>query len=211
MLTRHGVRGLRAALVLGASGLVSAAALTATGVTAVAAAPAGPAAQEVAGCAAHIHGVSHVVRLGAVAHTATKRDCAAPPGGDQANGTPPLLFHGGPMMGTRSTGAVVLTPIYWNPAGHPIDTAYKNIINTYLSDVAAESGTRTNVYSTLTEYSGTNGTIRYQIASGTPVNDTNALPADRCQLNGHDKSRIYADNTGYDSCLDDNQIIAEME
>src|SRR5436190_10475379 len=191
MLTRHGVRGLRAALVLGASGLVSAAALTATGVTAVAAAPAGPAAQEVAGCAAHLHGVSHVVRLGAVAHTATKRDCAAPPGGDQANGTPPLLFHGGPMMGTRSTGPVVVVPIYWNPSGHPIDSAYKNILNTYLGDVAAASGTRTNVYSTLTEYSGTNGTIRYTIQVTAPVSDTSPLPADGCKLVGKDKSGIY--------------------
>src|SRR5215472_1699585 len=59
--------------------------------------------------------------------------------GDTANGTPPLIWHGGPVMGTTSTGPVVVTPIFWNPAGHPIPTAYKKIIDTYLHDVALAS------------------------------------------------------------------------
>ena len=206
----HGARRVRGALVLGASGLLSAAVLTVAGAPATAAQPAS--SPELAGCAAQGHSAAKIGRFGGIQHAvATNKNCPAPPGGDPAIGTPPLLFHGGPMMGTRSTGPIVVTPIFWAPAGHPMDSAYKNVVTTYLRDVAAASGTRTNVYSTATEYSGSNGSIRYQVQLGAPVNDSNALPADGCQLVGHDKSGIYADNTGYDSCIDDNQVIAETD
>ena len=52
------------------------------------------------------------------------------------------------------TGPVVVTPIYWDPAGHPMGSSYKSIISTYLGDVAAASGQHSNVYSTLNEYFG---------------------------------------------------------
>jgi hypothetical protein len=149
----------------------------------------------------HIAGISHAVKSGCVAHNLS----------DQAIGTPPLLFHGGPMMGTPKTGPVVVTPIYWNPAGHPMESAYKKILTGYLRDVAAASGTHTNVFSTLTGYSGTNGTIRYKVALGTPVNDTGPLPANGCSVAGNDKTKIYADGTGYDACIDDDQVIAETD
>ncbi|HEY8302082.1 MAG TPA: hypothetical protein VIG48_09295 [Jatrophihabitans sp.] len=121
------------------------------------------------------------------------------------------MYHGGPVMGTASTGALVLTPIFWNPAGHPMDASYKNILTTYLQDVAKDSGKSTNVYSTLNEYYGSNGPNRYKVKAGTPIEDPNPLPADGCRLIGVDKKNIYAHNTGYDSCLDDNQLIAEID
>jgi hypothetical protein len=71
--------------------------------------------------------------------------CFAHNTSDAANGTPPLLWHGGPVMGTPSSRPVVVTPIYWDPAGHPISSSYKNIISTYLGDVAAASGQHSNV------------------------------------------------------------------
>src|SRR3954452_11094623 len=126
-----------------------------------------------------------------------------------AKGTPPLIWHGGPMMGTPSTGPIVVTPIFWNPAGHPMTSSYKSIITKYLGDVAADSGRRSNVYSTLNKYYGSNGDISYQVRLGTPVNDTNPLPADGCNLTSKDTSGVYADGTGYDACLDDDQVIAE--
>jgi len=131
--------------------------------------------------------------------------------GDPAIGTPPLIFHGGAVMGTRSTGPVVVTPVFWNPAGHPIAGAYKRIIDTYLAGVAAASGQHTNVFSTLNEYFGSNGNIRYRIRLGAPVNDRNPLPADGCALDALDTSGIYADNSGYNACLDDDQVIAETD
>lgn len=128
---------------------------------------------------------------------------------DAANGDPPLTWHGGPVMGTTSTGAVVVTPIFWHPAGHPMDAQYESIIKKYLGDVAAASGHTTNVFSTLTEYFGTNGSINYQVQEGTPIDDTNALPASGCTLNHKDTSGIYADGSGYNACIDDAQVQAE--
>jgi hypothetical protein len=126
-------------------------------------------------------------------------------------GTPPLLWHNGPMMGTPSTGPVVVTPIFWNPAGHPMTSSYKDIIGRYLSDVAAASGTRSNVYSTLNEYYGSNGAISYQLRLGPVLNDTNALPRSGCAVSSKDTTGIYPDGSGYDACIDDAQVIAETQ
>jgi hypothetical protein len=135
----------------------------------------------------------------------------APTAGDTANGTPPLIWHGGAVMGTAVTGPLVITPIFWNPAGHAMTAAYKSLITTYLSDVAGASGRTDNVYSTATEYSGTDGAIRYRIQLGTPINDTGPLPASGCKLLNKDTSGIYADNSGYNACLDDAQVITETD
>jgi len=130
--------------------------------------------------------------------------------GDTAEGTPPLIWHGGPVMGTAQTGPIVITPIFWNPAGHPMASDYKNLVSQYISDVAAASGSTSNVYSVLPEYSGIDGSIIYNIKAGTPINDSNALPASGCKLNSRDTKSIYADGTGYDACLDDAQLRAEI-
>jgi hypothetical protein len=129
---------------------------------------------------------------------------------DPANGTPPLLFHGGPVMMTPSISPLVVVPILWNPTSFPMTSAYKSLLTTYLSDVAAASGQNTNVYSTLNEYTGTNGQINYHIALGTVVNDTHALPRSGCTVARTDKRGIYADGTGYSACLDDAQLQTEI-
>jgi hypothetical protein len=130
---------------------------------------------------------------------------------DAANGIPPLIWHGGNVMGTENTGPIVVTPIFWDPAGHPMTDSYKSILTKYLADVAHDSGSHTNVYSTLNQYTGLNGTISYDIRLGTPIEDTNPLPANGCYLTGKDKTGIYADGTGYDACLDDAQVIRETD
>jgi hypothetical protein len=111
---------------------------------------------------------------------------------------------------TQQTGPLVITPIFWDPAGHPMSSAYKQIITSYLFDVALASGSPTNVYSVANEYSGINGQIHYNIRLGAAINDTNALPRDGCQLVGKDRRGIYADGTGYNACLDDAQLQAEV-
>jgi hypothetical protein len=192
-------------LVAIAAGLLTAAALVSAGASAHATTKSQT--SEVACSSASQSRVGH---FGGIVH-ALKRGCLVHNTSDAANGTPPLIWHGGPMMGTPSTGPVVVTPIYWNPSGHPIDSGYKTIINGYLRGVAADSGKHTNVFSTLTEYFGSNGGIRYKIAFGTPVNDTSPLPANGCMVAGNDTTKIYADGTGYDACLDDDQVIAETD
>jgi hypothetical protein len=129
--------------------------------------------------------------------------------GVDADGSPPLIWHGGAVMGTKETGPLVITPIFWDPAGFPMDQSYKALITQYLSDVAKASGTSGNVYSVASEYTGTDGQIRYNIKLGTPINDTNPLPADGCTLAGTDNAGIYADGSGYTACLDDAQVNGE--
>ena len=135
--------------------------------------------------------------------------CGAHNESDAANGDPPLIWHGGPMMGTTSTGPLVITPIFWSPNGHNIPASYKNLIFRYLAGVAAASGSHTNVFSTLTEYSGSNGSINYNVQVPFAVHDTGSLPASGCTVASNDTSGIYADNSGYNACLDDDQVIAE--
>jgi hypothetical protein len=199
--------GRHAVILAGMSGLLVVAALAA-GASARTARQVTP---ELA-CTSLGHSQAKIGHFSGIAHAVSaKTGCSAHNLSDPANGTPPLIFHGGPMMGTARTGPVVVTPIYWNPAGHPMTSTYSNILTGYLRDVAAASGTHTNVFSTLTEYSGSNGTIRYRMALGTPVNDTAPLPANGCTVAGNDTTKIYADGTGYDSCIDDDQVIAETD
>jgi hypothetical protein len=204
-------RSLRATLIFAAA---AAATLTATGSSALAAS--GSSQPSAGSCATHAAGAGRVGHIaGVVRAVSAKTGCdvsnalMAGPAGDTANGTPPLIFHGGPVMGTSLTGSVVVTPIFWNPAGHPMDAAYKSIITQYLADVAAASNRTDNVFSILAEYFGINGQIRYRLNLGAPIEDTSPLPANGCKLQHKDMSNIYADNSGYNSCLDDNQVIAE--
>jgi len=191
-------------LVAGTAGLLTTAALIAAGASARATTAT---STELACSAATQTRVGH---FGGIVH-ALKRGCQAHNTSDAAVGTPPLIFHGGAVMGTPKTGPVVVTPIYWTPAGHSIPAGYQNIINGYLRGVAADSGQHTNVFSTLNEYFGSNGNIRYRVSVGPVVSDTNPLPADGCTVAGDDARKIYADGTGYNACLDDDQIIAETD
>jgi hypothetical protein len=107
------------------------------------------------------------------------RNCTSgpPPGASSFNGTPPLIYHGGPVMGTVSTpGESTMTPIYWAPTGYNFPSTYQSIINGYISNVAADSGKPTNVFAASTQY--TNGTshINYKIHAGTALADTNGFP-----------------------------------
>ena len=144
----------------------------------------------------------------------TGSHCAAANGAikksDPANGTPPLIFHGGAVMMTPSSSPLVITPIFWNPTGHTMAAAYKSLITTYIADVAAASGTTSNVFSVANEYSGSNGQIHYNVTAGAAISDTNALPTSGCRVATNDRSGIYADGTGYNACLDDAQLQSQV-
>ena len=167
---------------------------------------------------ARAHGLGGVMEPQASTITCAQ---TPPPPEPAFNGTPPLLFRGpagcfsppcfgGNVLMTQQTGPLVITPIFWDPAGHPMSPAYKEIITRYLRDVALASGQNTNVYSVANEYFGINGQIHYNIKLGSVINDTNALPADGCTLEAVDTSGIYADGSGYNACLDDAQLQAEI-
>ena len=129
---------------------------------------------------------------------------------DVANGTPPLIFHGGDVMMTQQTGPLVVTPIFWAPASHPMSQAYKLQLLSFLGNAAEASGQLTNVFSTLNEYYGKNGQIHYNMKIGFPIFDSNPLPASGCTVASTDTANIYGDGSGYNACLDDDQVQAEI-
>jgi len=202
--------GLGAALVLVAGSLLTLATSTAAGAAPV------PKACSIPPRVGHIAGIvpamgdcsgsSSTVAPAAISHMTDR----AAPASDTANGTPPLLFHGGPVMMTQQTGPLIITPIYWDPSGHPISASYKDILGVYLGNVSLASGQNSNVYSVANEYTGTNGQIHYNIRVTAGIDDTNALPANGCTLTTADQANIYADKSGYDACLDDDQLQAEI-
>jgi hypothetical protein len=130
---------------------------------------------------------------------------------------PPLLWGGGPVMGTSTAVPITITPIYWEPNGYFNAGDYRNIINQYVADVAAASASNTNVFSTATEYYGSNGPlahnfIHYNIARGGVIRDHNPFPKGQgCSVGKLDASGIYADGSGYTACLDDAQLTAEIQ
>ena len=125
--------------------------------------------------------------------------------------SPPLVWHGGPVM----PGPTTITPIYWEPNGYYNAGDYRNIINQYLGDVAHDSGLNNNVFSTATEYYGSNGSISYDVKLGTPIRDHDPFPKGNsprgCSVGKLDTSGIYADGSGYTTCLDDAQIQVEIQ
>jgi hypothetical protein len=126
------------------------------------------------------------------------------------NGTPPLLFHGGSVMGSASTvGEVTVTPIYWAPSGYSFSASYLSVINGYVSNVAADSGKTTNVFATTTQY--TNGTshIKYAVHAGSALTDTNPFPTTATCT--PDSGAIYQDNSGYTACIDDLSLHSEVQ
>ena len=155
---------------------------------------------------ARAHGLSGVVP--AIGNCATN---AAVKTSDKAKGTPPLIWHGGPVMETTSTGPLIITPIYWSPPSHPIPADYRFVINQYVNNVGLASGSTSNVFSVANEYFGTNGQIQYAVKLGTPILDTTALPVSGCDVTSKDTSGIYSDGTGYDACLDDAQVTGEID
>lgn len=165
-----------------------------------------------ANCSASWVGVTHVGHASGFVRPAgaPSSSCSGPTAKDpnSGDGTPPLINHGGPMMSTRSNSdRVVVTAIYWAPSGYSFVAKYKNVINQYLADAAHDSDLSTNVFSTLYEYSGSNGFINYRMQRGTPIIDTNAYPAAGCTT---DPGPVYSDNSGYSTCIDDAQEQAQI-
>lgn len=158
-------------------------------------------------------------RFGGIVHAqAISGSSCTGDGISRLGGNPPLLWGGGPVMANDPAHPITITPIYWepnSPNGSPLyynPSRYRNLINQYLADVAAASGSDDNVYSTAIEYPGSNGSNGYNIVAGTPIRDHNLLPKGQgCWVAKLDTSNIYADGSGYTACLDDAQITAEIQ
>src|SRR5471032_2768639 len=86
-----------------------------------------------------------------------------------------LIYHGGPVMRTNTTYA-----IYWRPPGTTYDANYESDINRYFSDVAAASGSLSNVYGVDTQYFDNTGPLAYQSSFGGSWVDTGTPIPDNC-------------------------------
>jgi hypothetical protein len=125
------------------------------------------------------------------------------------SGSPPLTSHGGPTVSSSSTvpGEVTVTPVWWVPSGFTVPSAYQTLVNGFVSDAAADSGKKTNVFSALTQYKNTKGVaLKYKIHAGAPQTDTTAFPANGCTP---DSGQIYSDGTGYTRCITNAQLLSQ--
>ncbi len=119
--------------------------------------------------------------------------------------TPPLRYDGGPVLGTDSTTGLTVTPVYWAPSGtsYKFPGNYETIINGFVSNVAAASGSNSNVFSVDQEYyevfDGAEIYSGYDIKAGSPVVDTDPFPSNGCKPIG-----------GNTVCLTDQQLRNEL-
>jgi hypothetical protein len=105
-----------------------------------------------------------------------------------------LDYHGGPVMHTNSTFM-----IYWSPPGSTWQSGYMNAVNGFFQNVAADSGTGNNPYSTLLQYYDTAGHIGYRSTYAGSYVDHSAFPKNGCPA-----------YDAYKVCLTDGQQRAEV-
>lgn len=89
--------------------------------------------------------------------------------------------------------------IYWEPAGHTSPAGYDTVINAFFSNVAAASGTTSNVFGITPQYADSSGrAAAYADSFGGERHDVNAYPASGCKA------------PKGDVCLTDTQVQAEL-
>jgi hypothetical protein len=113
---------------------------------------------------------------------------------------------GGPILNTNTQDGLTVTPIYWVPANssYSFPKHYESIINSYVADIAADSGQDSNVYSVDTEYyqqnsDGSKSYATYHISSGQPIVDTHPFPKSGCHR-----------DQGMSECISDHQLENEL-
>ncbi len=162
----HAVLSRRRVVVAGAAGMLSLATLTAGG--------ASPCGDTCHALDTHHRNGCEVAMPSSTESAASVESCIRGPSSiaecharRPARGTPPLLFHGGKVMGTRST-VNCRHPHLLEPVGHTMTSSYKSLITTYRKMSRRRAGS-TATSSTLPQYFGSNGRIRNQIRLATPI------------------------------------------
>jgi hypothetical protein len=165
--------------------------------------PGAPAAHSSASSARVAVTAAKDTKVGALGLDARKGTAA--PGGRSGiyctSCTPPLIYGGGKVAGTAAKpGDTTVYPVYWAPSASSYSPNYETIMDGFLKNVAAASGSTTNVFSVLTQYHGTSATpTAYNVHFGAHIDDTTAFPASGCPV-----------LTGYTACLSDAQVQAEL-
>lgn len=107
-----------------------------------------------------------------------------------------LEYLGGSVMRTNAVFA-----IYWAPAGSYMQPGYATFVDRYLSDVATASGSRTSVYSVLTQYGDRSGRIAFKSNFGGSDVVTDSFPRSGCS---------YPASVGIPTCLTTAQLLTEI-
>ena len=157
-------------------------------VTASSGAATGGARAPVLGVVPHADGLASGAPLG-------PRTDAAPPGGNVFLRESPCSLSGPVVCWTMRTNTAYT--IFWVPSGYSVQSGYESAVNRYLQDVAAASGSLTNVYSVATQYYDNAAAIHYLSTFGGTDTDTSPFPANGCGA--------------APTCLTDAQLQAEIE
>ena len=112
-----------------------------------------------------------------------------------------LPYGGGPVLHSNRTHL-----IFWQPAGSSLsyDPGYQQQFELFLSRVAADNRTTTNVYSLTGQYTDSIGPAVYNSTYDGAVLAVDPLPANGC-------SEPAQTGPGWGVCLDDSQLEAEIE
>lgn len=109
-----------------------------------------------------------------------------------------LVWNGGPVL--HSSAPYLL---FWTPGGEVIPNSTQSLLARYFTDVAADSGTASNVYGVARQYTDATGFADYRQTFGPSqvVTDTGSYPANGCP---------YTSRT-YSHCFTDTQLEAELQ
>ena len=112
-----------------------------------------------------------------------------------------LPYGGGRVLHSNRTH-----PIFWEPAGSGLtfDPGYESLIDTFLTDVAADSHKTTNTFSLTGQYHDSKGPAAYDSTYGGAIVDTDPLPPSGCTEPGRT-------GPGWSVCLTDDQLETEIE
>jgi hypothetical protein len=118
-----------------------------------------------------------------------------------------VLYHGGSVMRD-----VTIHAVFWAPSGYQFEgspasgaPSYEQLMQQWFTDVAHDSGTKSNIYSVLDEYGDGSGPGTYQMsfnAAADTIGDTDRFPAtsDQC-----------ASPSGVATCVTDLQVQTELD
>ncbi len=118
----------------------------------------------------------------------------------------PALSDDLPYGGGRVLHSNLTHPIFWAPAGSGLtfDPGYESLIDTFLTDVAANSHKTTNTFSLTGQYHDSKGPAAYDSTYAGAVVDTDPLPPNGCTEPG-------LTGPGWTVCLTDAQLQTEIE
>ena len=164
-----------------------------------------------------IAGIARPAADGSASRCGVRSLVSGEPPTTTSSGAPPFVYGGGPLMDTTST--LTIQPVLWDPSGYLYQTpgaanTYVAIVERYLRDVAAASGTSGDDLSVLRQYydvvAGVTHYVSGRFVAGTPLVVTTPYPSAATSAGcAPDDGAVYANGQGDTTCVTDVAIAAE--